>query len=190
MKLRTLLFLFFVFGLTMKSQAAIKTTQQLTDTTVSAKLQASRQLFWDSLPKPTGWTNDYEEIFNDNEEQQLDSVISAFEKETSAQICIVTLDTISTSKEKFDALALHIANVWGVGQKDKNNGVTICISKGHRRIRICNGLGIEKILSDKDTKEIIENDFIPKFKEGEYFQGTFNGLVALVNTLRQKLNLK
>jgi uncharacterized protein len=169
------------------SQTTNKPLQQFADTSAYRKLQAYRQIFWDSLPKPTSWTNDYEGLFSDDEEQILDSVVSAFETETSKQFCIVTLDTICTSKEKFDELALHIAKVWGVGQKDKNNGVAICISKGHRRIRICNGYGIEKILSDKETKDILDKYIIPKFKEGEYFQGTLDGLVALVDTLRQKL---
>jgi len=164
--------------------------QQLADTSAYTKLQAYRQIFWDSLPKPTSWTNDYEGLFSDAEEQKLDSVISAFETETTTQFCIVTLDTLYTSKEKFDDLALHIAKTWGIGQRDKNNGVTICISKGHRRIRICNGYGIEKILSDEETKIIVDKYFISKFKEGEYFQGTLDGLVALVETLRQKLNSK
>jgi uncharacterized protein len=139
-------------------------SKHLEDTSSNTKLQASRQIFWDSLPKPLSWTNDYEDLFSDTEKQKLDSIISAFEKETTMQICIVTIDTIYTSKEKFDDLALHIANDWGVGQKDKNNGVTICISAGHRRIRICNGYGIEKILSDEETKEIMNSYFISKFK--------------------------
>ena len=167
-------------------QTTIKSSQQLTDTSTYAKLQAYRQIFWDSLPNPTGWTNDYEGLFSEDEEEKLDSIISAFEKETTTQICIVTLDTIYTSQEKFNDLALHIANTWRVGQKENNNGVTICISKGHRRIRICNGFGIEKIMSDEETKEIMDKYFISKFKEGEYFQGTLNGLIALVENLRQK----
>jgi uncharacterized protein len=185
------LFLLAIFCLTScNGQKGIKPSPQLTDTSAYARLQVFRQSFWDSLPNPTSWTNDLEGLFSDNEEQRLDSIMSAFETETTAQFCVVTLDTIYISKEKFDDLALHIANTWGVGQKDKNNGVTICISKGYRRIRICNGYGIEKILSNEETKEIMDKYFIRKFKEGQYFEGTFNGLLALVETLRQKLSIK
>ena len=190
LKFISLLFLS-TFCLTIcNSQTTTRPSQTSTDTSAYSRLQAHRQIFWDHLPKPTSWTNDYERLFSDNQEQKLDSIISAFEKETTTQFCIVTLDTIYTSKEKFDDLALHIAKTWGVGQKDKNNGVVICISKGYRRIRICNGYGIEKILSDKETKEIMDKYFIAKFKEGKYFQGTLNGLVALIKALRQKLNSK
>jgi uncharacterized protein len=170
-----------------KGQTEQKTIQIQADTSINFKLQTFRQSFWDSLPKPTSWTNDFEGLFSDKEEQQLNSIIAAFEKETTSQICIVTLDTTFTTKEKFNDLALHIANTWGLGQKDKNNGITICISKGHRKIRICNGYGIEKILSDQETKEIMDKHFISKFKEGEYFQGTLKGLFAIIETLRIKL---
>lgn len=164
----------------------VKTLPYPSDTPANSSLQAYRQKFWDSLPEPRGWTNDYENIFIDDEEQKLDSVISVFEKETTTQICIVTIDTVCTSEERFDNLALHIGKTWGVGQKEKDNGIVICISTGYRRIRISNGYGIEKILSDEKTKEIIDKYFIPKFKQGEYFQGTFDGLTALISTLREK----
>ena len=170
-------------------QTQTNPSNKFSDTSTYERLQVFRQAFWDSLPRPTSWTNDYEGLFTDSEKQKLDSIISAFEKETTIQFCIVTLDTIYTSKEKFNDLALHIANTWGVGQKNKNNGVIICISKGHRRIRICNGYGIEKILSDEETKEIMDKYFISSFKQGEYFQGTLNGLIAMIAMLRQKIKV-
>ena len=109
-----------IFSLTScQGQVVQKTIQTQTDTSASFRLQTLRQIFWDSLPKPTSWTNDFEGLFSDSEKYQLDSIIAAFEKETAAQICIVTLDTIFTTKEKFNDLALHIANTWGVGQKAK-----------------------------------------------------------------------
>jgi uncharacterized protein len=74
---------------------------------------------------------------------------------------------------------LHLANLWGVGAENLNNGVLIGVSEQFRKIRICNGLAIETILSDNQTKEIIENNFIPKFKKNKYFRGVMNGLDAL-----------
>ena len=149
----------------------------------SQKLEIYRKTFWDSLPKPLSWTNDYENLYTDKEEDMLDSIIFDFKNKTSVQIVIVTLDTIYTSKDKFDDITLHIANTWGVGEKIKNNGILIGISKGHRKIRIQNGYGIEKIITDLQTKEIIDNYFIPNFKKNEYFVGTYSGLNELINLL-------
>ena len=144
------------------------------------EVEKYRKLFWDSLPKPYSWTNDYAWLYSTAQRNYLDSIIGAFEKRTSVEICIVTLDTFCTSKEKFDDLALHIARQWAVGGKDKDNGIVIAISPGYRKIRICNGLGIEKYLSDEETKKIIDAIILPAFKKGDYFQGTVSGLQAII----------
>jgi uncharacterized membrane protein YgcG len=70
-----------------------------------------------------------------------------------------------------------------VGQKQKNNGVTIGLSKGYRFMRIENGYGIQNILTDNETKKIIDSAFIPYFKKGEYFEGIVNGLEAIMKKL-------
>lgn len=70
---------------------------------------------------------------------------------------------------------------------DKNKRFLIAISKGYRRIRIENGNGTEKIITDKDTSEIIENYLIPEFRKGNYYDGTLKGLNQLILLLKSKL---
>ncbi|PZF73604.1 TPM domain-containing protein [Taibaiella soli] len=162
-----------------------RATHTTAHTTSQASLQAYRQNFWNNPPQPTGWTNDFDDLFTDEEKSRLDGMISLFQRETTMQICIVTLDTLCTSAKRFDSLALHIANVWGVGMKDKNNGITICISKAYHRVRICNGKGIKQILSDSQTKQILDAHFLPAYKKDQYFQGTWDGVTALIEVLKQ-----
>ncbi|HLG39317.1 MAG TPA: TPM domain-containing protein [Chitinophagaceae bacterium] len=123
----------------------------------------------DRLPDPIGFVNDFESIFSRAEKRYLDSIISKFEKITTIQIAVITVDTSMTDKKEFDNYILRIANKWGVGQKEKNNGIAVGFSKAYRVIRIQNGYGIERILSDAETKEIIDNAFIPDFKQGKIF---------------------
>lgn len=151
------------------------------------KLKQYRDNYYKKLPKYTSWVNDFDSIFSLTERKKIDSVITAFEKETGAQICVITLDTMCVAKEKFNDLVLHFANAWGVGQKIKNNGVTIGINKDYRLIRITNGFGVEKIFSNADTKELMDKYFIPNFKAGNYFTGTYSGVTALIKILKPKL---
>jgi uncharacterized protein len=137
-----------------------------------------------NIPQPKGYVNDYEKIFSYTEIEFLDSVIKDFEKKTTIQIAIVSIDTTMISNDKFDDYTLQMLRTWGVGQKDKNNGILIGISLEYRRIRIQNGYGIEKILSDKETKQIIDSNFIPRFKEGKIYEGTLNGLNAIIQKLK------
>lgn len=136
--------------------------------------------------KSTGFVNDFENIFTKEEIEQLTALIVDFEKRTTAQIAIVTLNDQFTDPEKFDGYALGLANYWGVGVKGKDNGVMIAISSQFRRMRIQNGLGISKILSDAETKALIDDYFIPKYKEHAYFEGTLEGLQALIKVLETK----
>jgi uncharacterized protein len=153
----------------------------------SISLELYRQTFWDNLPKPLNWTNDYENIFSDDEEAKLNQIIADFEKETTVEIAIVTIDTFKVSKEKFEDLTLHIARTWGLGKKEKSNGILIDISKGYRQIRIQNGDGITPISSDDETSEIIQNQIIPYFKKEEYFEGTQAGLLKIMELLKTRL---
>ena len=117
----------------------------------------------------------------------MNQIIADFEKETTVEIAIVTIDTFKVSKEKFNDLSLHIARTWGVGKNEKSNGILIAISIGYRQIRIQNGDGISSILSDDETAKIIRNQIIPYFKKEDYFEGTKAGILKLIELLRKRL---
>ena len=134
--------------------------------------------------KSLGWTSDFEHIFSSDQISELDSIISNFEKETTNEIAIVTIESSWTTKESFDSLTLAIAKNWGIGKKGKNNGILIGISTGLRTIRIQNGYGIEAKLTDAETKKIIDDIILPEFKNGKYFEGTKSGLIALMQKVR------
>ena len=132
------------------------------------------------FPKYTGWVNDFENILTDEQETELAETIAAFNLETGVEIAIVTLAPGDMIINDLQAYSLALAQHWGVGQKDRNNGVLIAISKGKREIRIQNGLGIENVMSDAETKKIIDLYFIPGFKKGDYFAGTKSGLEQII----------
>jgi uncharacterized protein len=151
----------------------------------------SQENFWDKLPKPIGYVNDFENILTQKEEKELNKLITDYEKKTTVEIAIVTIPTSATSKEKFDDLSLYIAKSWGVGKKVKNNGILIAISNGYSKIRIQNGLGIEKIISDETTKKVIDEKMISSFKESNYFEGLKNGVIELIRILdKEELSSK
>jgi uncharacterized protein len=134
--------------------------------------------------RPLGWISDYEGIFTDEEITSLDSIVAGFEAKTSIEVAIVTLDSSWTTPERFDRYVLGLHNSWGVGKKDKKNGIVIGLSAGLRRIRISNGYGIESRLTDQDTKAIIEETIIPQFRESNYFEGVRQGLLAIIQKLK------
>jgi len=137
----------------------------------------------DTIPRPIGYVNDFEHLFTADESGFLDSIIGHFERKTTIQIALVTIDTTMTSREDFDNFVVRIGKVWAVGQKEKRNGIVIGISRGYRKMRIEKDYGIEKLLSNSETKMIIDTAFIPSFRKSKYFDGTLNGLQTLIRRL-------
>lgn len=135
------------------------------------------------FPVPIGWVNDFDHIYTPQQAQSLDSLAGSCNRRTSVQIAIVTLDTLCSSRDSFSAYTLKLANVWGVGQKEKNNGLLIGISKGYRLIRIEVGYGLEALLSNDTAKAIIDRDITPAFKNGNYYEGTRAGLLRVIRQL-------
>lgn len=140
-----------------------------------------------NLPKPIGWVNDYEHLFTVAQQHTLDSIITDYKKTTTVQIAVVSIDTTMVSKENFDTYTLHMANTWGVGVIGKDNGVLIGISKGHRKLRIQNGYGIEKLISDEETKQIVDDVIIPHLKEGNFYEGTLAGVLRVIELLNERM---
>jgi uncharacterized protein len=138
-------------------------------------LQASRKLTVE-IPSIVGFVNDFELLFSTAKIDSLTKLIVQLNKELDIQIAVVTLDSTYINPNDFDAYSLIIANEWGVGDAKKDNGILIAVSKSLRKIRINNGNGIERILSDKETTEIIQNAIIPYYKLGNYFEGTIVGI--------------
>lgn len=134
--------------------------------------------------KPNSWISDNERIFTFEQIDTLNSIIAKYETETTNEIAVVTIDSSWVTTEDFNSLVLAIHNYWGIGKKDKNNGIVIGLSAKLRRIRISNGYGIETKLSDSETKKIMDDIIIPYFKEGNYFEGVRKGLLAIFQKLR------
>lgn len=138
-----------------------------------------------NMPKPVGLVNDFEDIFTPEQEQALNALLLEAQLPADAKIAVVTISKNSTPKEEFEAFTLQLAKNWGVGEAGKDNGIVIAVSAGHRRIRIQNGDGIVMRMSDTETKTIIDDVIIPKFKENDYYQGIVDGISQIVKHLKE-----
>jgi uncharacterized protein len=84
--------------------------------------------------------------------------------------------------------AVEFGNKYGIGKKEKDNGVVIVFSQQQKEIRISTGYGAEHVLKDEIAKKFIDSLMIPKFKEGLFYEGLYNGSKAIVDFLEQPEN--
>ncbi len=134
------------------------------------------------------WIYDYENILTEDEEREISILVTRHEKKTTNEIAIVTTSNFGSDSTMFD-FSYNWANKNGIGKKDKNNGVVIAVSSQLRSIFIQNGKGTEKVLSDWQTKQIIDSILIPEFKKANYFQGIKKGTEAVIEHLEKPENM-
>jgi uncharacterized protein len=153
-----------------------------------AKVPLARTAVADTLPpafpKRLGWVSDYQKLFTAQQVLLLDSAIARFEQETGNEIAIVTLHPPQATKANFDSLVVALGDAWGVGKKDRNNGVVMGLDTVLKRIRISTGKGVMDMLPDAEVKKIIDETILPQYKQQRYFEGTWLGLRAMMDKLR------
>ncbi|MEZ5071873.1 MAG: TPM domain-containing protein [Bacteroidales bacterium] len=135
---------------------------------------------------PSAWVNDYAGVFSAGERDQLDQKLNEFQYRTSTQIFVVTLD--DNGGYPASMLAPMIGEEWGVGQAGEDNGIVILVDMGARDMYIATGYGNEEYVTDALAKRIVEQEIIPRFKEGDYYGGIDAATGVLIDLLDGKFS--
>tara|TARA_B100001287_G_scaffold276622_1_gene288245 strand:- start:10354 stop:11124 length:771 start_codon:yes stop_codon:yes gene_type:complete len=128
-------------------------------------------------------SNEMPDFLNATEANRLEQTLRAFGDSTGNQIVVLIIDDLlGFSPEEY---ATGIGDSWGVGQKDKDNGIVFLIKptggKGERETFIAIGEGLEGAIPDAVTWTIINSEVIPSFKEGDFSKGVNSGVNVLID---------
>jgi len=134
--------------------------------------------------KPSSWVNDYAHIFSSEQAAQLDRKLNEFEYRSSTQIFVVTID--DNKGYPASMLAPMIGEKWGVGQKGKDNGLLILMDMQDKKVFISTGYGLEEYVPDAITSRIVNNEVLPRFKQGDYYGGIDAATGVLIDLLDGK----
>ncbi len=78
-----------------------------------------------------------------------------------------------------ETYAVEIFEEWGIGKKDKDNGLLILVALEEREYRIEVGYGLEPIITDAMAGRIGRDKMVPYFKEDNYGQGIYEAVVDI-----------
>ena len=95
----------------------------------------------------------------------------------SADIFIVAVDRVDNANG--DEFTNELFNYWGIGDKDKDNGVLVFMTMKPHFIRIETGYGMEGTLPDVTCKRILRHKVTPLFRQDRYPEGTLECAKAL-----------
>jgi uncharacterized protein len=130
---------------------------------------------------PPRLVNDFAGLLKSEEVNTLERKLVGFNDSTSTQIAIVIVKSLD-GYDKSD-YAQRLGDKWGIGQKGKNNGILILIkpktSDSRGEVFIATGYGVEGPIPDLTCSEIVDNEILPAFRNGDYY----GGLNKATNTL-------
>lgn len=129
-------------------------------------------------PNPLRLVNDYTNTLTADQKSQLERKLVAYNDSTSNQIAVVIIPSLN-GYESAD-YAIKLGQKWGVGQKDKRNGIVFLVSMNDRKVFIAVGYGLEGAIPDAYARRITSTIVKPEFKAGNYFKGIDDGTDALI----------
>lgn len=129
-------------------------------------------------PTKNFYVNDYAEVLNTETEEYIMSANIELEQKTGAQIVVVTLKSLDGYS--IEEYATELFRKFGIGDKNKNNGILLLCSTGDRMFRIEVGYGLEGRLTDGKTGRIQDEYIIPYLKNNNYNEGIKNGFNAVL----------
>ena len=132
-------------------------------------------------PTSEFYVNDYANVLSEETKREIVDYSKSLYDKTSAQIVVVTVDTVGDSD--IESYATDLFRSFGIGDKDKNNGLLILLAVNDRKSRIEVGYGLEEILNDSKTGRFQDDYMIPYYKDDDWNNGILNGYKAFYKEL-------
>ncbi len=107
---------------------------------------------------------------------------------TGAQVVVAMIPTLGD--DSIEDAALEIFRTWGIGSRDKNNGILLLIAKDDRKLRIEVGYGLEGAITDATAGRIIRDIIAPRFKQDDYDGGVLDGFNAIITLIAEEYDLE
>lgn len=138
-----------------------------------------------SFPKLTGRVVDAANLLSPEQEAQLDQLSQSVEQASTRQFVVATIPDL----QGYDIAdyGYQLGRAWGIGQKEANNGILLIVAPKERKVRIEVGYGLEPIMTDGLSSQIINTAILPKFRANDMAGGIVAGAQAIAEQMKLPL---
>ncbi len=134
-----------------------------------------------AIPQLTERVIDQADILSTSTENTLIALLKAHEDSTSNQIAVLTIPSLEGAS--IESYSLDVAETWGLGTAENDNGVLLLVAYEDREMRIEVGRGLEGALTDAIAGRIIRNELTPHFREGDFDGGVMAGVQSIIGVI-------
>src|SRR5262249_14165107 len=111
-------------------------------------------------PKPAGYFNDYARVVSKETAYRFNEQLAQFKRDTSNHDVVAVFPKMQSDSDIAD-YTQRVAQAWGVGQKERRNGVVLFVFIEDRKMFIQVGYGLEGALPDATAFDITERHMKP-----------------------------
>lgn len=140
------------------------------------------------VPPLSGRVVDEAGMLDASQRQRLEDVLADYEAKTGSQIAVLLVK--STEPEAIEQYSIRVTDAWKLGRKGVDDGVLLMVARDNpkslRRLRIEAGRGVQGVLTDAQSKRILEDVIAPYFRQNHYYEGLVAGVGAIATLLNQE----
>ncbi len=140
----------------------------------------------DQYPKAVGYVNDYSHILSPACRDSLNSLLHSYETRSSNQFVVVITD--SSGEGSVEEYAHGLFHQWGIGSKDKDDGLLLIWLRDKHKLRFEVGYGLEAYLTDSRCKQI-QLQMAPELRAGHFDAGFTLGINQAIAILDREIAL-
>ena len=133
------------------------------------------------VPLLTGRVVDLAHVLPSSTAESLTARLTALEGQSNNQVAVLTIPSLEG--ESVEEFSHRVATTWKLGRKGTDNGVLLLVAIKERKVRIEVGYGLEGVLTDVRSAQIIRNEIVPRFRTGDMSGGVLAGTNAIVKTI-------
>ncbi len=116
-------------------------------------------------------------VIDDAAERPLAGVLEAHRRASGAAIVVLTVPSLSG--RTVEDFAHEVFQCWGVGARERNDGVLVVLAMRDRKLRIEVGTGLRDRLTDTEAAEVIEA-MVPSLRSGDVIGAVATGASLVV----------
>lgn len=134
-----------------------------------------------TFPALTGRVVDQAALLDPQTEAALTTRLADLESRTGDQLVVVTLNGLQDYE--IEDYGYRLGRHWGIGQSENDSGALLIVAPNERKVRIEVGYGLEPVLTDALSNQIIQNEILPPFRRGDFSDGITAGVDAIITQL-------
>ena len=147
-----------------------------------ASLVGASAAWAQTFPKFTALVVDDAHILAPEQVAALDAKLTALQTTTGHQLVVATIADLGGYP--IEDYSYQLGRAWGVGAKQKNDGLLLVIAPKDRKVRVEAGPGLQGTVTDALSSVIINTQIAPKFKAGDYAGGINAGIDQLATLIQ------